>query len=69
MQFIDRLKNIWTAVYERKNDASIIIEKYFHPNYEQCINGVTMYRSEYIQHVMEQKKNMVVEHIEYTHFF
>lgn len=28
-----------------------------------------MFRPEYINHVIAQKKNMVIEHIEYMHYF
>ncbi len=68
MSNIDRLKNIWSLVYDPKKDVKSVIEEYFHPDYEQCINGVIMSRYEYINHVIEQKKGMVVEHIEYKHY-
>lgn len=68
IDLIDRLKNIWTVVYDPKNDVTAVIEEFFHPDYEQCINGVIMSRPEYIDHVMAQKKNMVIEHIEYVHY-
>lgn len=65
--YIDKLKNIWTAVYDMNSDTSVIIKEFFHPNYEQCINGITMQLPEYINHVIAQKKNMVIENIEYLH--
>lgn len=68
MNYIDRLKNIWAVVYDPKKDVTAVIEEFFHPDYEQCINGVIMSRREYIDHVMAQKKNMVIEHIEYVHY-
>ena len=67
MTYTDLLKTIWTAVYDPKADTQQTIEKYFHHRYEQSINGITLNRTEYIQHVMEQKKNMVINTIEYKH--
>lgn len=67
MEQIELLKKIWTLLYDKEKSASEIIEKYFHPNYEQCINGVVMDRTKYIQHVIEQKKTMTIDSIIYTH--
>jgi hypothetical protein len=67
MKYIDRLKDIWTAVYDPKKDTAAVIDELFHPDYEQCINGVIMSRPEYIDHVLAQKTNMFIEHIEYLH--
>jgi hypothetical protein len=67
MSKIERVKNIWSAIYDLKKDVVSMIEKYFHPEYEQCINGVIMSRSEYINHVIAQKKNMIINHIEYSY--
>ncbi len=67
MNYIDRLKNIWNVVYDPNNDVTQTIEEFFHPDYEQSINGVSMLRPEYIEHVRAQKKNMHVEHIEYKY--
>jgi hypothetical protein len=64
---MDLLKNIWNSVYDSTMDTNKIIEKFFHPAYEQCINGVMMNRTLYIQHVVEQKKNMKIESIDYQH--
>ena len=65
---IDRLKNIWAEVYRSERDTAEVIEEFFHPDCKQCINGAIAYRPEYVNHVMAQKQNMVVEHIEYTHY-
>jgi len=43
------------------------IEKFFHVDYEQCINGVILDRAKYIDHVVEQKKSMKINSINYTH--
>jgi hypothetical protein len=43
------------------------VERFFHQDYEQCINGVRLNRTEYIQHVLEQKNNMTVSSIDYKH--
>lgn len=67
MKYTDLLKNIWNLIYDQKNDAVEIVKKYFAPNYEQCINGVCMNRDEYIVHILEQKKNMTIESIDYKY--
>lgn len=64
---IDRIKDMWSAIYNPKKNVASVIEKYFHPEYEQCINGVIMLRPEYIDHVIAQKKKMVISHIDYRH--
>ncbi len=65
MHYTNLLKTIWNSLYDPKSDAAEIIEKYFHPTYEQCINGIYLKRNEYIDHVQEQKKNMIIEIIDY----
>ena len=67
MAYIDLLKNIWDLIYDPKTDAVETIEKFFHQDYEQCINGVSMNRTEYISHVLAQKQNMTIDIIEYKH--
>jgi hypothetical protein len=62
-----RIKNICEEIYDPAINAESTIEKYFHPDYEQCINGVILKRREYIQHVIAQRKNIVINHFEYTH--
>lgn len=61
------LKKIWTSVYDPNADTAEIIKCFFHPDYEQCINGVVMRREEYTRHVIAQKTNMTVESIHYRH--
>ncbi len=61
------LKNIWNSIYDPKKNVIKTIEKFFHQNYEQCINGVSMNRAEYIHHVLEQRKNMMIDAINYKH--
>lgn len=68
MANIDLLKNIADSIYDHKLDAAEIIEKLFHPNYEQCINGVRLNRAEYVQHVIAQRQTMMVDQIDYQHF-
>lgn len=67
MIYTKLLKNIWDSLYDPQIEVSKAIEKYFHKNYEQCINGVRMNRGEYIHHVLEQKKNMSIDAIDYRH--
>ncbi len=68
MANIDLLKNIANSIYNPQLDVVETIEKLYHPNYEQCINGVHMNRTEYIQHVMAQRQNMIIDHFDYQHF-
>jgi hypothetical protein len=68
MTNVDLLKNVWASIYNPELDAAETIEKLFHPNYEQCINGVRMNRTEYIQHVIAQRKNMTMDQFDYQHF-
>ncbi len=65
---IDILKNIWAAIYDPQKDILAVLDEFFHHDYEQCINGVIMFRPEYINHVSAQKKDVVIEHIDYKHF-
>ena len=68
MANIDLLKNIADSIYNPQLNAVEIIEKLYHPNYEQCINGVHMNRTEYIQHVMVQRQNMIIDRFDFQHF-
>lgn len=65
MKNIVLLKTIWKALYDPDIDTSITINKYFHPDYQQCINGVVMDRTQYVQHVSEQKENISIISIDY----
>lgn len=68
MANIDLLKNIADSIYNPQLDVVETIEKLYHPNYEQCINGVHMNRTEYIQHVIAQRQNMIIDRFDYQHF-
>lgn len=59
------LKTIWNTLYDHKIDVNTIVEKYFHRDYEQCINGVILNRTEYVRHVIEQKKNITIDTVDY----
>lgn len=67
MSYIELLQNAWITVYDPKTDVIETVERFFHPDYEQCINGVILNRATYIEHVIEQKKNMIINSIEYMH--
>ena len=67
MNNIDLLKDIWGSLYDSKITVSETIEKFFHKDYEQCINGVVMGRDQYIQHVIEQREKMTIDSMEYKH--
>lgn len=66
MTYTELLKNIWSSLYDTE-EVIKVVEKFFHPDYEQCINGIYMNRIEYINHVIEQKKNMTINTIDYKH--
>jgi hypothetical protein len=68
MTNIDLLKNIAISIYDPQLDVVETIEKLYHPNYEQCINGIYMNRTEYIQHVIAQRQNMTIDRLDYQHF-
>lgn len=68
MAYIDLLKCIWSSIYDPNTKVEEIVEQYFHPDYEQCINGEVMDRPNYIKHVLEQKKAMRIDSIDYQHF-
>ena len=65
MIYTELLKNMWNDLYNPKIEVIKTIDKYFHHDYEQCINGISMKRNEYLQHVLEQRKNMTINTIEY----
>jgi NhaP-type Na+/H+ and K+/H+ antiporter len=58
---------MWTAIYDPNQNVLPVIETYFHPEYKQCINGVTLSRTAYIDHVIAQKNHMTITHIHYMH--
>ena len=67
MSYKDLLKKVWDSIYDPNQDVVATVEKFFHQNYEQCINGVNMDRTQYIQHVLEQRQNMMIDVIDYKH--
>ena len=67
MIYTELLKNIWQSIYDPQLETVKTVEQFFHPDYEQCINGVKMNLNEYIPHVLEQKKNMNIDTIDYKH--
>lgn len=67
MSYTNLLKDIWRFIYAPESDVVEVINKFFHPDYTQCINGEILNRAEYIQHVLAQKKNMIIDTMEYKH--
>jgi len=63
---IDQIKQMWADVYDPAKDTAQVIEQYFHPAYTQCVNGAVLTREAYTQHVLAQKANMRVTHIDYA---
>lgn len=58
MNHLERIFHIWKVLYDRNQDPKLVIEEFFHENYIQSINGIILNRSEYINHVIEQRKNI-----------
>lgn len=67
MNYTELIKNTWSSLYDPHTNVIETVNQFFHRDYEQCINGITMNRTEYIQHVTQQKKNMTVDIIDYKH--
>lgn len=67
MSNTELLKNVWASIYDPHKNVSEIIENFFHVDYEQCINGAVMNRTQYIHHVIEQRKNMTIDSIDYKY--
>ena len=58
MNNLDQILHIWRALYDKNQDPKLVIEEFFHKNYIQSINDVMLNRTEYINHVIEQRKNV-----------
>lgn len=67
MTYLAKLKEAWDCVYDPQKELLETMDTCFHEHYEQCINGVSMNRAEYIQHVLEQRKNFILNSIDYKH--
>ncbi len=67
MIYTELLKNVLNVLYDPQAEVVETVERFFHRDYEQCINGVSMHSTEYIQHVLEQRKNMTISTIDYKH--
>ncbi len=67
MAYIDLLKNILNLIYDPKINIIEITDQFFHKDYEQCINGVSMNRAEYIQHLLAQRQSMLIDFFNYQH--
>ena len=65
MNNLERVFHIWSILYDENKDVKTVIEELFHEDYKQCINGAVLNRDEYIDHVIEQRKN--IESIEFKH--
>lgn len=65
MNHLEYIFQIWDRLYDKDQDTKSIIELFFHDDYTQCINGTVMKRKEYIDHVIEQKKN--IKSMEFKH--
>jgi hypothetical protein len=68
MNHLEYIFQIWDRLYDKNQDTKSIIESFFHDDYVQCINGVVMHRNEYIDHVIEQKKNIKSMEFKYKNY-
>lgn len=58
MSNLEQIFYIWKVLYDKNQDPKLVIEDFFHEDYTQSINGIILNRSEYITHVIEQRKNI-----------
>lgn len=58
MNNLEQVFHIWRVLYAKDQDPKSVIEEFFHEDYSQSINGVILNRAEYIEHVIEQRKNI-----------
>ncbi|RUP38081.1 MAG: hypothetical protein EKK63_13295 [Acinetobacter sp.] len=63
MSNLEQIFHIWKVLYDKNQDPKLVIEDFFHEDYTQVINGIILNRSEYINHVIEQRKN--IQHMEF----
>lgn len=68
MNHLEYIFQIWDKLYDRDQDTKSVIELFFHDDYMQCINGIVMNRKEYIDHVIEQKKNINSMEFKYKNY-
>ena len=67
MDHIKLIQKMWESLYDKNLNVIDVVDEYFHENYSQCINGATLNRDEYIQHVIEQRKEVDVHEMNYIH--
>lgn len=58
MTNLEKISKVWDALYDKQNAVEQVVERFFHPEYKQCINGVELNRDEYVAHVSEQRRNL-----------
>lgn len=58
MSNLDKIFYLWNVLYDKHQDATSLVTEFFHKDYMQSINGVTMNRDEYLNHVIEQRKTI-----------
>lgn len=58
MNNLEQIFHIWKVLYAKDHDPKSIIKEFFHEDYTQSINGVVLNRAQYINHVIEQRKNI-----------
>lgn len=58
---------MWKSLYDPNINVYETIEKFFHRDYEQCVNGIVSNRNQFTHVVIEQRENMVIDYFEYKY--
>ncbi len=58
MSYLEKIFHIWDILYDKNQDPKVAIEEFFHKDYNQTINGLSLNRAEYINHIIEQRKTI-----------
>lgn len=58
MNNLEQIFHIWKVLYAPNQDPTLVIKEFFHEDYTQSINSVILNRPKYIDHVIEQRKNI-----------
>lgn len=62
-----QLKTIFHSVFQSNEFDQAVIERYFHPDYTQDVNGEALNYSQFIDHIRTLKKTLSNIHIDFRH--
>ena len=65
MNHQEMLSKLWHELYDPKTNVKLCVEKWFHPEFKETMNGVVRSRDEYISHISKQKLDLVLERIDF----